>query len=198
MKATAALAALALAAAGCGGVKAASAPPTTVRTLPPFHAALPPTTPTSHGSRVAATAATTSSTTSRSATLGTILALDSGDYPDSLDGMFEISFDFPSMEPPEYLQHLNPALYEEQCERVQSRFDEAVRLAEEAFTAELSKLLSHLTERVPVSKDGKPKIFRDCWRRPGIEPFWRPGRHLAGSSRWRPTGGEVAAGCGGN
>ena len=86
---------------------------------------------------------------------------NSADYPDSLDGLFEISFDFPSMEPPEYLQHLNPALYEEQCERVQSRFDEAVRLAEEAFTAELSKLLSHLTERLSGTDDGKPKIFRD-------------------------------------
>ncbi len=86
---------------------------------------------------------------------------NSSDYPSSLDGLFEISFDFPSMEPPEYLQHLNPALYEEQCERVQSRFDEAVRLAEEAFTAELSKLLSHLTERLSGQDDGSPKIFRD-------------------------------------
>jgi hypothetical protein len=86
---------------------------------------------------------------------------NSADYPGSLDGLFEVSFDFPSMEPPEYLQHLNPALYEEQCERVQSRFDEAVRLAEEAFTAELSKLLSHLTERLSGNEDGKPKVFRD-------------------------------------
>jgi hypothetical protein len=83
------------------------------------------------------------------------------DYPASLVGLFEISFDFPSLEPPEYLQHLNPALYEEQCERVQSRFDEAVRLAEEAFTAQLGKLLSHLTERLSGEEDGKPKIFRD-------------------------------------
>ena len=44
---------------------------------------------------------------------------------------------------------------------MQSRFDEAVRLAEEAFTAELAKLLSHLTERLSGNEDGKPKIFRD-------------------------------------
>ena len=86
---------------------------------------------------------------------------NSGDYPDSLEGLFEISFDFPAMEPPEYLQHLNPALYEQECERVQGRFDEAVRLAEDAFTAELSKLISHLTERLSGQEDGKPKIFRD-------------------------------------
>jgi len=36
-----------------------------------------------------------------------------------------------------------------------------VRLAEEAFTAELAKLVSHLTERLSGSEDGKPRIFRD-------------------------------------
>ena len=86
---------------------------------------------------------------------------NSSDYPASLRGLFEISFDFPSVEPPDYLQQLNPALYEEECRRVQSRFDEAVRLAEEAFTAELAKLVSHLTERLSGTEDGKPKIFRD-------------------------------------
>jgi hypothetical protein len=44
---------------------------------------------------------------------------------------------------------------------VQSRFDEAVRLAEAAFTAELAKLVSHLTERLAGQEDGKPKTFRN-------------------------------------
>jgi hypothetical protein len=86
---------------------------------------------------------------------------NSSDYPASLVGLFDISFEFPSVEPPDYLQQLNPALYEEECHRVQSRFDEAVRLAEEAFTAELAKLLSHLTERLSGQEDGKPKTFKD-------------------------------------
>ncbi len=86
---------------------------------------------------------------------------NSSDYPASLVGLFDISFDFPSVEPPDYLQQLNPALYEEECRRVQSRFDEAVRLAEEAFTAELAKLVSHLTERLSGQEDGKPKTFKD-------------------------------------
>ena len=86
---------------------------------------------------------------------------NSSDYPPSLDGLFEIGFDFPSVEPPDYLQQLNPELYQEECQRVQSRFDEAVRLAEEAFTAELAKLVSHLTERLNGQEDGRSKIFRD-------------------------------------
>jgi hypothetical protein len=84
-----------------------------------------------------------------------------GDYPESLLGAFSIDANFPSVEPPDYLQQLNPQLYEQECQRVQSRFDEAVRLAEEAFTTELAKLVSHLTERLSGQEDGKPKTFRD-------------------------------------
>jgi hypothetical protein len=84
-----------------------------------------------------------------------------GDYPDSLAGLFEVTWDFPSVEPADYLRQLNPQLFEQECRRVQQRFDEAVRLTEEMFTAELAKLISHLTERLSGADDGKPKIFRD-------------------------------------
>ena len=86
---------------------------------------------------------------------------NSTDYPDSLVGLFEIEFDFPSVQPPDYLQQLNPELYQRECERVQQRFDEAIHLAEDAFIGELSRLVSHLTERLAGNADGKPKIFRD-------------------------------------
>lgn len=86
---------------------------------------------------------------------------DGGDYPPSLTGAFAIEHDYPSVEPPNYLQQLSPALYEQECQRVQSRFNQAVQLAEQAFTDELSKLVSHLTDRLAGADDGKPKIFRD-------------------------------------
>jgi hypothetical protein len=66
------------------------------------------------------------------------------DYPDSLRGLFKVEWDFPSVEPPEYLRELNPALFAEEQRRAAARFDEAVRLAEEAFTNELSQLVAHL------------------------------------------------------
>jgi len=91
--------------------------------------------------------------------LGTLY--NPGDYPESLVGMFSIEADFPSVEAPYYLQQLNPELYEQECRRVQQRFDEAVQMAEEAFLAELAKLISHLTERLSGDVDGKPKVFRD-------------------------------------
>ncbi|MEN6498271.1 MAG: hypothetical protein ABFD16_28560 [Thermoguttaceae bacterium] len=83
------------------------------------------------------------------------------DYPASLRALFAMGWDFPSLEAPAYLAQLNPQLFEEECRRVQQRFDEAVRLAEDAFTGELAKLVSHLTERISGQEDGKPKVFRD-------------------------------------
>jgi hypothetical protein len=86
---------------------------------------------------------------------------DEADYPASLDGLFDVSWDFPSVEPPSYLQQLNPELYEQECRRMQAKFDEAVQMAEQAFIEELSQLVSHLTERLGGHEDGRPKVFRD-------------------------------------
>jgi hypothetical protein len=91
--------------------------------------------------------------------LGTLY--NANDYPSSLMGLFSVDWDFPSVEPPDYLRQISPELYEQEQARVVARFEEAVRLAEEAFTGELAKLISHLTERISGSADGKPKIFRD-------------------------------------
>lgn len=86
---------------------------------------------------------------------------DSSDYPPSLVGAFAIEKDYPSVEAPNYLRQINPELYEAECRRMQARFEEAVELAEQAFTEELAKLVDHMTERLSGQVDGKPKVFRD-------------------------------------
>ena len=84
------------------------------------------------------------------------------DYPESLSGLFAVAYDFPSVEPPGYLVALSPLLYEQEQARVSARFEEAVRLAEEAFLAEFGRLVVHLTERINgTNEDGTPKVFRD-------------------------------------
>lgn len=83
------------------------------------------------------------------------------DYPRSLAGEFGMSWEFPSVEPPEYLRRLSPALYQEECRRVAARFDQAVELAEQMFVGELGELVSHLANRLCGQADGKPKVFRD-------------------------------------
>jgi hypothetical protein len=83
------------------------------------------------------------------------------DYPDSLRSLFDVSWEFPNVEPPSYLQQLSPDLYRQESQRVSARFDEAVKLAEAAFIEEMSRLVSHLAERISGSEDGQPRVFRD-------------------------------------
>lgn len=83
------------------------------------------------------------------------------DYPDRLVDLFDMHWEFPSVEPPNYLMALSPEIYRQECDRVREQFDDAVRMAEQAFLEELGGLISHLSERLSGDQDGKPKIFRD-------------------------------------
>jgi hypothetical protein len=86
---------------------------------------------------------------------------NAGDYPQNLLGLFGLAWEYPSVEPPDYLRQLSPELFRQEQERVRARFDEAVQLAEQAFLSELGKLVAHLAERLTGQEDGRPKVFRD-------------------------------------
>src|SRR5205085_7383073 len=77
------------------------------------------------------------------------------DYPPEIRGLFSVEWDFPSVEPPNYLMRVAPEVYEEERRRVQSRFEEAVRLAEQAFATEFARLLAHLTDRLAPGDNGE-------------------------------------------
>ena len=84
------------------------------------------------------------------------------DYPATLVGLFGVSWDYPNIEPPDYLIGLSPDLYRQEQERVRARFEEAVQLAEQAFLDEFAKVVADLTERITgTNEDGTPKVFRD-------------------------------------
>jgi hypothetical protein len=83
------------------------------------------------------------------------------DYPAEIRNLFRVDWDFPSVEPPSYLMHIAPAVYEAERQRVAARFDEAVRLAEQAFATEFARLLSHLTSRLADGPSGERQVFRD-------------------------------------
>lgn len=82
------------------------------------------------------------------------------DYPPSLEGVFAITWEYPPVEPPRYLMNFNPELYEQEQSRIQTRFEAAVTMAEEAFAEQLSGLVSHLIERLTDEPDGTHKMFR--------------------------------------
>ena len=66
------------------------------------------------------------------------------DYPETLIGLFGVSLDFPSVEPPDYLVRLSPDLYRAGAGAVRARFQEAVQLAEQAFLDEFAGVVNHL------------------------------------------------------
>lgn len=82
------------------------------------------------------------------------------DYPARLRDWFSMEWDYPNVQPPDYLRQLSPELYEQECRRVRARFEEAVELAEGAFAEEFARLVGHLCERISGA-DGSPKVFRD-------------------------------------
>jgi hypothetical protein len=52
---------------------------------------------------------------------------------------------------------------------VRARFEEAVRLAEQAFLEDFARLVSHLTERITgTNEDGSQKVFRDS----AVDNLW--------------------------
>ena len=83
------------------------------------------------------------------------------DYPPEVRGLFGVEWDFPSVEPPSYLMRVAPEVFEEERRRVTARFEEAVRLAEQAFATEFGRLLSHLSERLTNDQTGERRVFRD-------------------------------------
>ena len=91
--------------------------------------------------------------------LGTLF--NASDYPETLDGLFDLEVTYPAIEPPQYLVSLHPDVYQQEQARVRERFESAVELAEQAFATELQRLTAHLAERLTGLHDGQPKVFRD-------------------------------------
>lgn len=85
--------------------------------------------------------------------------------------------DIPSFEPPSYLRQVSPEIYQQESLRIAARFEEAVQLAETAFTEELSKLVAHLTDRLSDQEVSKPKVFCD-WAVENLMTFFERFRHL--------------------
>lgn len=85
---------------------------------------------------------------------------NASDYPETLVGLFGVGWDFPNVEPPDYLVQLSPGLYDQERARVSARFEEAVQLAEQAFLDEFARLVTHLSERL-TDQGVDVKVFRD-------------------------------------
>jgi hypothetical protein len=103
---------------------------------------------------------------------------DPADYPPVIRDLFQVEWDFPSIEPPSYLLQLSPEVYRAEQDRVARQFEEAVRLAEATFTAELAGMVGHLAERLAPDEQGAKKVFRDS-ALDNLREFFRKFRGLS-------------------
>jgi predicted phage tail protein len=69
--------------------------------------------------------------------------------------------DYPALEPDPSLVRVSASLYQRECQRVKSRFEEAVTLAEQSFATEFRKLVEHIVTRLQGLNDGTSKQFRE-------------------------------------
>ncbi len=81
------------------------------------------------------------------------------DYPAEVQTRFKVEWEYPPLDPPIYLATVNPALYEQEQEKLRTRFAEAANIAEEAFITEFANLTAHLADRLQPEPDGTQKIF---------------------------------------
>ena len=88
-----------------------------------------------------------------------------------------MAWEYPNVEPPIYLRQFSPALYEQEARHVAGRFDEAMRLAEEAYyrctkysnpghprtrvtESELDKQMLTLFDRIKIQEDDVREWFK--------------------------------------
>ena len=81
------------------------------------------------------------------------------DYPPSIEHVFGMRWEYPSIDAPDYLLQYNPDLYAQEQQRVQEKFETAVLMAEDAFAEKLQELVDHLIERLTDTPDGTTKRF---------------------------------------
>jgi len=63
--------------------------------------------------------------------LGTLFS--ASDYPQTLDGLFDLEVTYPAIKPPNYLLALHPDVYQAEQARVRERFESAVENLREFF-----------------------------------------------------------------
>ena len=80
--------------------------------------------------------------------------------PATLLDCFAVHGDFPNLELPSHRIWLWPSLHQMEEDRVQTRLDEAVRLANQAFLDEFASRVGRLGERLSeVDASGTPQVF---------------------------------------
>jgi len=83
------------------------------------------------------------------------------DYPRSVSGLYELSFDISDINPPSYLAQMEPELFAEQMERAQERIQHSISLLENEFLKDMNTVVESLVNGLSKTEGGKRKSLRD-------------------------------------
>ena len=83
------------------------------------------------------------------------------DYPRSVSGLYELSFDVSDINPPSYLAQMDPALFAEQMERAQERIQHSISLLENEFLKDMAEVVESLVKGLSKTEGGKRKSLRN-------------------------------------
>ena len=70
------------------------------------------------------------------------------EYPASLSAAYSIEWEYPSVEPPNWMKEVHPEAYAAQVRIINARFEDAVTQTETLFAEEFAKVVEHLAERL--------------------------------------------------
>ena len=104
------------------------------------------------------------------------------DYPRSISGLYELSFDVSDINPPSYLAQMDPALFAEQMERAQERIQHSISLLENEFLKDMAEVVESLVKGLSKTEGGKRKSLRNTSVKKLNEFFQRVNELNVGSS----------------
>lgn len=79
------------------------------------------------------------------------------DYPQHTTGLFGLSYSFPNLAPPSYL---DPEVFEREMQLRSQQFAQSLELAEAQFAEELARMVERLLDALQPAADGTKKILR--------------------------------------
>lgn len=93
--------------------------------------------------------------------LGVLFNAD--DYPavEDVRAEFTMTWSYLSVSVPQALGQISPALLARETDRARRQIEQATEDIRAALREGLAELVSHMTERLTPTEDGKPRIFRD-------------------------------------
>lgn len=83
---------------------------------------------------------------------------DRSHYPETLEGQFDMEIDFPSFEPPPWMETYAPALYAQQQALVAAKMEQSVVLWEQEVVSQVHKLVTHFAEICTDGPEGKKRL----------------------------------------